>query len=195
VDLKAEGDDMFFIEKYSQAFGFKKQESTFSLNTTLGDSRFFSCLDVNAHLGLMVAGSYDRQAYVYQDTGSGFAAQAQNPSFSTNSQILAVDLNDEGRLTVGHMNGAISTYSWADPAFTHQSNITSEGSKVYAVKACLDGRTAALRETGGWFYLVLVSAEGQQLQEEQLQEFVGVHFAASDDCSRVFLSFKLLQQV
>jgi hypothetical protein len=52
-----------------------------------------------------------------------------------------------------------------------------------------------LRETGGWFYLVLVSTEGQQLQEEQLQEFVDVHFAASDDCSRVFLSFKLLERV
>jgi hypothetical protein len=75
VELKAEGNDMFFIEKYSQVFGFKKEEGKFAVKTTLGDSRFFSSLDVNAHLRLMVAGSYDKQAYVYQDTGLGFAAQ------------------------------------------------------------------------------------------------------------------------
>ena len=103
-----------------------------------------------------------------------------------------MDLNDEGKLALGHMNGDISTYSWKEPAFTYQRSIISEGSRIYAVKACLDGKTLALRETGGWFYLVLASAEGQKLQEEQLQEFVDVHFAASDDCSRVFLSFKLL---
>ena len=76
VDLKAEGNEVFYIEKYSQVFGLKKEEGKFALKASFGDNQFFSSLDVNAHLRLVVAGNYDKQAYVYQDTGLGFAAQA-----------------------------------------------------------------------------------------------------------------------
>lgn len=78
-------------------------------------------------------GSYNRKAYVYKDEGAGFSFL---DTISTNSQILTVDLNPEGRLLLGHMNGDLSKYQWDSSTFTPEGNFSSAGTRILGVKSC-----------------------------------------------------------
>jgi hypothetical protein len=81
-----------------------------------------------------VQGSYDRTAYVYKDSGSGLSSVK---SISTESQILAVDLDADGRLLLGRMNGDISEYSWDSSEFNAENKFPTVGGRIYGVKSSL----------------------------------------------------------
>lgn len=54
---------------------------------------------------------------------------------------MHLDLNSEGQLALGHMNGALSKYTWniTSESFLHSQTLNHEGSRVINVKMCLDG--------------------------------------------------------
>ena len=122
-------------------------------------------MDSEDSLQLLVQGSYDRTAYVYQDSGSGLSS-VQN--ISTESQILAVDLDANGRLLLGHMNGDISEYSWNSSVFNAGSKFPTAGGTIYGVKSCPKEEIVALKEKEGRFHLVLMGAGGSEKQSIQL---------------------------
>ena len=137
-------------------------------------------------------GSYDRTAYVYKDSGSGLASVK---NISTESQIMAVDLDADGRLLLGHMNGDISEYSWNSSEFNAANKFPTAGGRIYGVKSCPNQEIVALKEKEGRFHLVLMGASGDEKYNYQLEELVVVKFAVSEDCSKVFISSTMQMQV
>jgi hypothetical protein len=99
----------------------------------LTDGKFLTSLDYQDSFQLLVQGSYDQTAYVYKNSGSEFSP-IQN--ISTGSQILAVDLDINGRLLLGHMNGDISEYSWDLFMFHSENNFPTPGGRILGVKSC-----------------------------------------------------------
>ena len=140
---------------------YQQESGSFSLNETLGQGKFLSSLDSEDSLQLLVQGSYDRTAYVYKDSGSGLSS-VQN--ISTESQILAVDLDADGRLLLGHMNGDISEYSWDSSVFNAKNKFPTEGARIYGVKSCPNEEMVALKEKEGLLHLVLMGKMGFEKQ-------------------------------
>ena len=99
----------------------------------LDHGQFLSSLDSEDSLQLLVQGSYDRTAYVYKKSDSGLSS-VQN--ISTESQILDVDVDENGRLLLGHMNGDISEYSWNSSMFNAENKFPTAGARIYGVKSC-----------------------------------------------------------
>ena len=104
IDIAFIEDYLFVGDEYSGCSAYKQESGSFSLEHTLDHGQFLSSLDSEDSLQLLVQGSYDRTAYVYKKSDSGLSS-VQN--ISTESQILDVDLDDGGRLVLGHMNGDI----------------------------------------------------------------------------------------
>ena len=179
------GDNLVVSEDYTGSRTYKQEAGSFSLDHLLDQSKFLSSLDIVDSLQLLVQGSYDQTAYVYKDSDSGFYS-VQN--ISTESQIMAVDLDANGRLLLGHMNGDISEYSWDSSVFTAGSKFPTVGGRIYGVKSCPNEEIVALKEKEGWFHLELMGASGSDKQTIQLEELVGVKFAVAEDCRRVFIS-------
>jgi hypothetical protein len=49
---------------------------------------------------------------------------------------LAVDVDADGRLLLGHMNGDISEYSWDSSVFNAENKFPTTGARIYGVKSC-----------------------------------------------------------
>ena len=179
-------------DQYSGSSAYTQESGSFSLNHTLDHGKFLSSMDSEDSLQLLVQGSYDQTAYVYKDSGSGLSS-VQN--ITTESQILAVDLDADGRLLLGHMNGDISEYFWDSSVFNAEDKFPTTGGRIYGVKSCPKEEIVALKEKEGRFYLVRVGSTGFEKQSIQLDELVGVKFAVSDDCRRVFISNTMQMQV
>ena len=111
----------------------QQESGSFSLNHTLDHGKFLTDLDSEDSLELLVQGSYDRTAYVYKKSDSGLSL-VQN--ISTESQILDVDVDADGRLLLGHMNGDISEYSWDSSMFNAENKFPTTGGRIYGVKSC-----------------------------------------------------------
>lgn len=116
-------------------------------------------------------------------------------NISTGSQIMAVDLDTNGRLLLGHMNGDISEYTWNLSQFNAENKFPTTGGRIYGVKSCPNEEIVALKEKEGRYHLVLMGASGDEKHAYQLEELVGVKFAVSDDCSKVFISSTMQMQV
>ena len=186
------GDNLVVSEDYTGSRTYKQEAGSFSLDHLLDQSKFLSSSDTVDSLQLLVQGSYDRTAYVYKDSDSGFYS-VQN--ISTDSQIMAVDLDADGRLLLGHMNGDITEYSWDSSVFNAKNKFPTAGAATYGVKSCPNEQIVALKEKEGWFHLELMGASGDDKQTIQLEELVGVKFAVADDCSKVFISSTMQMQV
>lgn len=168
TDLAIAGDRVLAVSKYSGAFLHSRSGDDYSEEKSFTESRFFSSLDMEGELGLVVLGSYSRQVHVHHDTGSGFTS-VQN--ISTTSQVLKVSVSGEaGKLLVGTMSGDLISYSWdSQTYFTQDSTISNLGARVYGLKACHDGSLLALLEVFGWFVFKAYDADGIVTFDEDLE--------------------------
>lgn len=190
IDIAISGDDLVVAEEYMGSRTYKEQEGSYVHNQTLTHSKFLTSLDTEDSLQLLVQASYNRTAYVYQDSGSGFTWVQ---SISTSSQVMAVDL-DEDRLLLGHRNGDISEYFWQSSEFVLEKNFPAQGTSIYGVKSCPDSAIVALKETAGRFHLLHIDQSGTEHSLE-LDELAGVKWAVAHDCKRVFISNNMLMNV
>ena len=165
IDFAFTGEYLVVSDQYSGSSAYTQESGSFSLNHTLDHGKFLSSMDSEDSLQLLVQGSYDQTAYVYKDSGSGLSS-VQN--ISTESQILAVDLDADGRLLLGHMNGDISEYSWDSSVFNVKNKFPTAGSRIYGVKSCPRKEVVALKEKEGRFHLVLMGMMGFEKQSYEL---------------------------
>jgi hypothetical protein len=168
TDLDIAGGRVLAVSKYSGAFLHSRSGDDYSEEKSFTESRFFSSLDMEGELGLVVLGSYSRQVHVHHDPGSGFSS-VQN--ISTTSQVLKVSVSGEaGKLLVGTMSGDLISYSWdSQTYFTQDSTISNLGARVYGLKACNDGSLLALLEVFGWFVFKAYDADGIVTFDEDLE--------------------------
>lgn len=129
-DIKISGDHIAISTKYSESFLYKKGDTNYDLWSNFNQSLFITSIDLDVNLGgsdslgLLVEGSSSKEAFVNLD----FVA---NDNLFTDSQILDVDFNSNRELVMGHMNGAISYWTWdGHSTFIAESNFTNEGGRA-----------------------------------------------------------------
>jgi hypothetical protein len=114
VDIHAEGDHLFYFEKYGKAYVNDKQDDgTYDLNKTVDENHFFQKTVSNDKYKLLVQSSLDNNIYVYQDAGTDKSYESVF-NLTTASRVLDIDINAEGVLLVGLENGEIIEYTWDD---------------------------------------------------------------------------------
>lgn len=67
------GDYLVAIEQYTGFITYTLSEGTYSFVKKDTQNRFITCAAFHPQLNLLVIGSYDRKAYVYEGSDSGFS--------------------------------------------------------------------------------------------------------------------------
>ena len=112
MDIHAEGDHLFYFEKYGKAYVNDKQDDgTYDLNKTVDENHFFQKTVSNSKYKLLVQSSLDNNIYVYQDAGTDKSYESVF-NLTTASRVLDIDINAEGVLLVGFENGEMIEYTW-----------------------------------------------------------------------------------
>jgi hypothetical protein len=79
------------------------------------DDIFISDVDMEFGIHRMVAGSFNNSAEVFENAVASAASDRRVQTLTTTSQVAQVDLNTEGDLVLGLMNGDLLLYSMTWP--------------------------------------------------------------------------------